>query len=284
MSYYSNVGATIRQAVGGFVHASRLPVAMAYKDGSLGGPMYLNGRLVQRPVTIRHAPNGVGSMPGVQAYREGVLGNPAYPVPRPGARQAYRDGILGNPASWGGLSGLGALPATINYANEALSMEVKRVLGGSTILLGAITEGSVDNPGMTDGDYQTPGWSPAMSKAAVAFSKAVGLLQFAPEKMQTIQENNPALYDLIMQVDDIEKLVARDSNATRLSPLGLAVAWHSNMASPAEMAAAYPAVAATLGESGGGAPAGGGMSPATKSGLIGAGIGVAALAVMALLA
>jgi hypothetical protein len=48
---------------------------MAYKDGSLGMPLHIDGRLVTRPVTIHHGPmNGALPSGALRAYRDGVLG------------------------------------------------------------------------------------------------------------------------------------------------------------------------------------------------------------------
>lgn len=47
----------------------------AYKDGSLGLPLYIDGRLVTQPVTIHHGPMS-GALPQgpLRAWRNGVLG------------------------------------------------------------------------------------------------------------------------------------------------------------------------------------------------------------------
>jgi hypothetical protein len=137
VAYFSQQGAAIAEGVGAYFDQAP-PVAMAYKDGvfgrrlrdqdaklmayrdgALGGPLYLNGQLLSEPVTITHAGGGEGSDGGVlgpgaaegsgaegaesspgllTAYREGILGSPPYIQAMPGRRRAYREGIIGAPA------------------------------------------------------------------------------------------------------------------------------------------------------------------------------------------
>jgi hypothetical protein len=178
MSYFSPQGAPIAEAVGEYF--GRPPVAMAFKDGvfgrqldentpgpltahrdgSLGGPLYINGELVPQPVIIRHSgggeelegggilgagaeptsePYGPELAPGpIDAYRDGILGAPPYAVPMPGATRAYREGIIGappyhEPAAFSlPVSGLGATAATVlDLTDPAVVKELKLAIAWS---------------------------------------------------------------------------------------------------------------------------------------------------------
>jgi len=178
MSYYSQQGARIAQAVGEYVPGTGLPVAKAFKDGvfgqqlnetmpgplmasrdgslgcagrcgtrglgryfdgrapmarayregSLGAPLYVNGQEMPSPVTITHAGTlgpagagngdvvsdggtlGAGAAEGpasgpspetheqtLSAWRDGVLGNPPYSQSMPGPLMAQYGGTVGAP-------------------------------------------------------------------------------------------------------------------------------------------------------------------------------------------
>ena len=133
MSYHSDTGAQISQAVGDYFE--RPPVATAFKDGimnfrpqldenypgkltsfqdgslgSLAGPLFVNGEQFDAPLEIRH---GGPSVPGGSVLGRGgetngaqngggVLGSGAsegnggtYPEAAPGPIDAYADGIVG---------------------------------------------------------------------------------------------------------------------------------------------------------------------------------------------
>jgi hypothetical protein len=106
------------------------PVAKAFEDGSLGSlgaPLYVNGEVVDSPITISHGNTlgpggangaadvtdggtlgaGASQSPGASGFAEdpglltswqdGILGNPPYAETMPGPLRAQNQGIIGDP-------------------------------------------------------------------------------------------------------------------------------------------------------------------------------------------
>jgi hypothetical protein len=174
----------------------------SFKDGSLGAchgcgmgaydqaaaglgyPLWIDGKPVDRPVSIMHAPTPMGAESPMSAFRDGSLGEYfGGEAPRAGA---YRDGSLGeyfsDNAPWAGAYRDGVLGAVsipgmgsvLDLTDPATLTEFKSALGLAT------PEVALDpkNTAYTQDWYTSPIWDPAAEalwsafvQKAVAFSK-----------------------------------------------------------------------------------------------------------------
>lgn len=172
---------------------------MAYRDGSLGAcagcglgeyeqaaaglgyPLFVDGKPVDRPVSIMHAPSPMGLAEGpLMAFRDGSLGE--YFSGQDPRVRAYRSGILG-------AFGAGGSPKIVDMTNPGVLKEVKTAVAMFVPEVAMVHE-SV-NPAPNVGPkyydaafYESPIWDEkAQELWAAAVEKLTKLMKLPAEEV-----------------------------------------------------------------------------------------------------